>query len=263
MLNHLRLNEPSRCPQSGQPRLQASAPWALAWQASLQQHRVVAVIQAPSPLAGLAMAAAAVSGGIELLEVTLSSDRPFHLIDQLRSRWPHCQVGVGSVLSLQQFQDAVAAGAQFGFSPILQPPVLEQAFRLGIPFMAGALTPNEIWQAWQLGATAVKVFPIQSLGGVTYLKHLRAPLGPIPLIPTGGITLENAAEFVQAGAIALCVGGALFPSSLVQTQNWEAIAQRARRLMACLEPFQIQPLPMASFPGPPVQDGGETIKLGE
>lgn len=193
---------------------------------------MIAVIHAPSPAAGLAMAEAAIAGGIELLEVTLTSDRPYGLIEQLRERWPQAQVGAGTVIGLDAFEKAAAAGAQFCFSPITEAQVIERAFRRGIPFVAGALTPNEIWQAWQLGSTAVKVFPIQAMGGAAYLKNLRTPMGELPLVPTGGITLENTASLLQAGALALCVGGSLFPQAWVQQQNWDAMAERAAAFVA-------------------------------
>ena len=214
--------------------------WGAAWLERLRAERVVAVIQAPTVRAGLAMAGLAVSAGIRLLEVTLTSDRPFFLVEQLRQRWPDCQVGVGTVLSVNQFEEAIAAGAQFGFSPVSDARILELAFRSSIPFMAGALTPNEIWQAWQSGATAVKVFPASALGGPRYLRNLRAPLGQIPLVPTGGLTLENATEFIEAGATAVCLGGALFPRQLVAERQWSAIAQRAAGLMERLRACQSQ-----------------------
>ena len=220
---------------------QANPLWNTVWLKRLRAERVIAVIHAPTVSAGLAMAGLAVSAGVHLLEVTLTSDCPFFLIEQLRQRWPDCQVGVGTVLSVRQFERAVAAGAQFGFSPIFDAQILELAFRSNIPFVAGALTPNEIWQAWQAGASAVKVFPASAMGGPSYLRSLSSPLGQIPLVPTGGLTLDNAAEFLEAGAIAVCLGGALFPRELVIQQNWSAIAQRAIIFMEKIRPLQ-QPL---------------------
>ncbi len=217
-----------RSPHRRSPELlHPAAPWAVAWRERLRQCRIVAVIHAPTTAAGLAMADAAIAGGIELLEVTLTSTQPYWLIEQLRARWPQAQVGAGTVMGLDAFQNAAAAGAQFCFSPVTEALVIERAFRRGIPFVAGALTPNEIWQAWQLGATAVKVFPIQAMGGAAYLKNLCTPMGALPLVPTGGISLDNTASLLQAGAIALCIGGSLFPRAWVEQQNWDAIAERA------------------------------------
>jgi 2-dehydro-3-deoxyphosphogluconate aldolase/(4S)-4-hydroxy-2-oxoglutarate aldolase len=94
----------------------------------------------------------------------------------------------------------------------------------------GALTPTEIVTAWDSGATCVKVFPIEAVGGANYIKSLQGPLGHIPLIPTGGVTLENAKEFIKAGAIAVGLSGDLFPKPLIAAQDWDAIAQRAKTL---------------------------------
>ncbi|EAW46460.1 keto-hydroxyglutarate-aldolase/keto-deoxy-phosphogluconate aldolase, partial [Nodularia spumigena CCY9414] len=93
------------------------------------------------------------------------------------------------------------------------------------------MTPTEIVNAWNQGASCVKVFPVQAVGGVNYIKSLQGPLGEIPLIPTGGVTLENAPEFIQAGAIAVGLSGQLFPERLVREGNWQAIASHANQLM--------------------------------
>jgi 2-dehydro-3-deoxyphosphogluconate aldolase/(4S)-4-hydroxy-2-oxoglutarate aldolase len=92
------------------------------------------------------------------------------------------------------------------------------------------LTPTEIVTAWEAGASCIKVFPIQAVGGASYIKALQGPLGNIPLIPTGGVSLENAQEFLKAGAIAVGLSGELFPKALIATEDWKAIAQRARTL---------------------------------
>jgi 2-dehydro-3-deoxyphosphogluconate aldolase/(4S)-4-hydroxy-2-oxoglutarate aldolase len=100
----------------------------------------------------------------------------------------------------------------------------------GIPIVPGALSPTEIVTAWQAGASCIKVFPIEAVGGANYIKSLQGPLGQIPLIPTGGVTLENAKEFIIAGAVAVGLSGELFPKSLVVAEDWEAVAQRANTL---------------------------------
>ncbi len=177
------------------------------------------------------MAAAAVRGGLRLLEVTWTSDRPLQLLERLRDRWPQCQIGVGTVLSVEQLQASIAAGAQFGFSPVSDLNLIHQAAAVEFPFVAGALTPNEIWQTWQAGASAVKVFPATALGGPSYIRNLQGPLSAIPLIPTGGITVENATAFLAAGAIAVGIAGDLFPPALLAHQDWPAIEQRIAQLV--------------------------------
>jgi 2-dehydro-3-deoxyphosphogluconate aldolase/(4S)-4-hydroxy-2-oxoglutarate aldolase len=109
--------------------------------------------------------------------------------------------------------------------------LIQAAVAQQIPIVAGALSPTEIVMAWQAGATCVKVFPIQSVGGADYIRHICAPLGNIPLIPTGGVTLENARTFLEAGAIAVGLSGQLFPKEAIARSDWQVVTERVRRLM--------------------------------
>ena len=177
------------------------------------------------------MAKAVAAGGMQLIEITWNSDRAPDLISQLRSELPTCRIGTGTLLNLQQLREAIACGAQFLFTPHVDPVLIQAAVDRDIPVIPGALSPTEIVTAWQAGASCVKVFPIQAVGGASYIKSLQGPLGEIPLIPTGGVTLENAPEFIQAGAIAVGLAGDLFPKQLLAAGNWEAIAQKARNLI--------------------------------
>ncbi|WP_159789664.1 bifunctional 4-hydroxy-2-oxoglutarate aldolase/2-dehydro-3-deoxy-phosphogluconate aldolase [Sodalinema gerasimenkoae] len=199
------------------------------WLEELKQKPVIAVIRAPSLALGERMAAATIAGGLSYLEVTWTSDRPTSLIQRLRERFPHCQVGAGTLMSQRDLAEAIAAGAQFLFSPHLDVTLLEQAIAAEIPMIPGALTPTEIIQAWQAGATAVKVFPISAMGGVSYLRSLQVPLGGIPLIPTGGVTWERAPDFLEAGAVAVGVSTGLFPPSDIAAENWQEVEARSRR----------------------------------
>lgn len=184
------------------------------------------------------MAQAAALGGLSLIEITWNSDSlsdssPSHaseLISQLRSELPHCIIGAGTLLTLEQLYEAIEAGAQFLFTPNVNPTLIAAAVKAGVPIVPGALTPTEIVTAWEVGASCVKVFPIQAVGGASYIKALQGPLGHIPLIPTGGVTIENAREFIIAQAIAVGLSGDLFPKALIAAQDWKAIAQRARTL---------------------------------
>jgi 2-dehydro-3-deoxyphosphogluconate aldolase/(4S)-4-hydroxy-2-oxoglutarate aldolase len=176
------------------------------------------------------MAQAMALGGISLIEITWNSDRAPELISQLCIELPHCIIGTGTLLNLEQLHQAIEAGAQFLFTPHVNLTLIAAAVKAGVPIVPGALTPTEIVTAWEAGASCVKVFPIQAVGGASYIKALQGPLGHIPLIPTGGVTLENAQELITAGAIAVGLSGDLFPKSLVAVEDWKAIAQRARRL---------------------------------
>ena len=200
------------------------------WLQQLQRDRLIAVIRSPDWRLGQQMARAAIAGGIHSIEIAWNSDRPAFLIGQLRQEFPSCFIGVGTILETQQLAEAIAAGVQFIFSPHGDRQLIEKAIIAQIPIVPGALTPTEIITAWQAGATCVKVFPIQTVGGANYLKAIQAPLAQIPLIPTGGVTLENAGELIQAGAIAVGLSSQLFPSSLIQTEDWEAITRGAKRL---------------------------------
>ena len=199
--------------------------------AQLQQHRAIAVIRSLDMTVGYHMALAVANGGVHWIEITWNSHRPAELITQLRQALPDCYIGAGTLLTVEQLHQAIASGAQFLFSPHTDPRMIQAAKTAQIPMIPGALSPTEIVTAWQAGATAVKVFPIVSMGGVSYLKSLKAPLGQIPLIPTGGVTIKNAQDFIQAGAVAVGLSGDLFPSNLVTAQNWQGITQRARQLM--------------------------------
>ncbi|MCC5649084.1 bifunctional 4-hydroxy-2-oxoglutarate aldolase/2-dehydro-3-deoxy-phosphogluconate aldolase [Nostoc sp. XA013] len=201
------------------------------WLSQLQKHRAIAVIRAPKIEVGQQMAMAVASGGMQLIEITWNSDGAGELISQLRSELPACTIGTGTLFNVQQLQKAIASGAQFLFTPHVDPEMIRAAQEEDVPIIPGAMTPTEIVTAWSQGASCVKVFPVQAVGGVDYIKSLQGPLGQIPLIPTGGVTLENAKEFLQAGAIAVGLSGELFPKKLVTEENWEAIASGAKKLV--------------------------------
>ena len=205
------------------------------WQQLLVLHRAIAVIRSPRREIGLAMAQAVAAGGIKLIEITWNSDRPETLIAQLREKLPDCKIGAGTILELQQLKEAIACGAEFLFCPHFNRTLIEVAVNnYHIPLVPGALSPTEIVSAWQAGASAVKVFPIQAMGGANYIKSLQGPLGSIPLIPTGGVTLENAREMLTAGAIAVGLSSHLFPKSLIEVEDWQTITERTQTLLASL-----------------------------
>jgi 2-dehydro-3-deoxyphosphogluconate aldolase / (4S)-4-hydroxy-2-oxoglutarate aldolase len=205
------------------------------WLNLLKLHRVIAVIRTESVTTGLAMARAAADGGIRLIEVTWNSDRPATLIESLRAELPHCTIGCGTLLNRDQIKDAIAAGAQYGFMPHVDAALIGYGRDLDWPIHPGALTPTEMMTAWNAGATGVKVFPVAALGGCTYIRSLQGPLSQIPLIPTGGVTLANAKDFLSAGAIAVGLAGDLFPQSAILQQNWSQIAARSQQLVQALD----------------------------
>ncbi|MGF1517216.1 MAG: bifunctional 4-hydroxy-2-oxoglutarate aldolase/2-dehydro-3-deoxy-phosphogluconate aldolase [Nodosilinea sp.] len=202
--------------------------------ALLRQHRAIAVIRAASVESGLAQAQAAAAGGVRLIEVTWDSASPAPLVDKLRHSLPGCTIGVGTALSDSDLKNAAAAGAQFCFCPHTDLSLIQAAQPLQIPIVPGALTPNEIVTAWQAGATAVKIFPVNALGGANYIRSLQGPLSHIPLVPTGGVTVDNAAAMVQAGAIAVGLSTGLFSQADLARENWSHITHLSSQLVNSL-----------------------------
>ena len=205
------------------------------WIELLKKNKAIAVIRCGDLNLAYDMAIAAAAGGINLIEITWNSDRPAHLVSKLQKELSQCTIGAGTILNLQQLQQAVDAGAQFAFAPNFAPRLLDiAANKYQIPFVPGAFSPTEIVKAWQQGATTVKVFPIKSLGGADYIKCLQAPLGQIHLIPTGGITIENAPLMLQAGAIAVGISSNLFPARAIANRDWKSIVMRTKKLLTLL-----------------------------
>lgn len=200
------------------------------WLSTLHTHRVIAVIRAQTVESGLNMALAAAEGGIHLLEITWNSYQPVALLQAIQQAIPHCTVGVGTILKEEDLRIAIATGAQFCFSPHTSLALLNHGRNVHIPTVAGAMTPTEILTAWESGAASVKIFPIKAFGGVTYLQCLQGPLGHIPLIPSGGVTVENATELLAAGATAVGISSGLFTAEHVRHQDWHSIQKQAAHL---------------------------------
>jgi 2-dehydro-3-deoxyphosphogluconate aldolase / (4S)-4-hydroxy-2-oxoglutarate aldolase len=205
------------------------------WLQQLRQQRAIAVIRVTQLETGLQLAQAVVAGGIHCIEIAWNSQQAFELIQRLRATLPQCSIGAGTIRSAKHLEQAIAAGAEFLFMPHTCPDLIQLAIQHKVSVIPGALTPTEIVNAWQAGATCVKVFPIQAVGYAHYVQALKPVLGDIPLIPTGGVTIHTARDFIQAGAIAVGLSGDLFPASLVATQDWDAIYHRTRTLMQSLQ----------------------------
>lgn len=201
------------------------------WLSWLKKYRAIAVIRSSQKQLGKQMAQATAAGGMGLIEITWNSDQAPELIAELRSELPGCLIGTGTLFTIEDVEKAIAAGAQFLFSPHTNPAMIQVAKKAEIPIIPGALSPTEIITAWQAGASCVKVFPISSVGGVDYIRSIKGPMGNIPLIPTGGVNLNNAVAFIQAGAIAVGLAGDLFPPDLIGEKNWVAIAEKTQILL--------------------------------
>ncbi|OUC15509.1 MAG: hypothetical protein B0A82_06070 [Alkalinema sp. CACIAM 70d] len=204
------------------------------WLQLLTQNRAIAVIRTSHYDLGWQMANAVAKGGMRLIEVTWDSDRAPELIARLREAHPDCVIGTGTVLTVEALDKALVAGAQFAFSPFADREMIAFANSKEIPLVPGALTPTEILQAWQAGAKTIKVFPVSALGGANYIQSLQDPLKGIPLIPTGGVTMNNAKSMLKAGAIAVGLSGSLFPKKAIETGDWEIVQMVAHRLVKLL-----------------------------
>ena len=205
------------------------------WLYLLRCYRAIAIIRAPNVETGLSMAKAAASGGFKLIEVAWNNNAdPTQMLMQIQQALPNCVVGVGTVLETADLMEAIAAGAQFCFTPHTDCELIEWAIAQNMPIIAGAMTPTEIVTAWRAGATSVKVFPISAIGNAAHIRSLRGPLPEIPLIPTGGVTSESAPALLAAGAVAVGLSTALFPKEEVVRADWEAIEARSRYLLTLL-----------------------------
>lgn len=172
---------------------------------------------------------AAIAGGLCNIEVTMNSEGAGDLIRLTRDlAGATANVGAGTVTSLEELHHALAAGATFIVTPAVIPEVIRACVERKVPVMPGALTPTEILAAWRLGPTLVKVFPADQLGP-SHIKALKAPFPDIPLMPTGGVTVETLPAFKQAGASAFGVGGSLFDPKQAAAGNWDWFRQQAAR----------------------------------
>ncbi len=205
--------------------------------AYIQRCRFFAVLRAPTADLGLRAALAAHRGGARIIEVTLTVPEACKVIAALRKETPDTLVGAGTVLSADEAARAMEAGAEFVVSPILDPDVVQCCRERGVYVVPGANTPTEIASALRLGVDLVKIFPADLLGGPAYLRALRGPFPHLRALPTGGIDLGNAAEYLNAGAAALGVSTALFPQEALLNGDYARIEGLARRLgLICQRP---------------------------
>lgn len=193
---------------------------------------IVPVVRAHSPDEALMAVAAIKDGGVPVLEITMTVPGALRVIEEVASRYGEdVLVGAGTVLDPETARACIAAGASFVVSPSLNVKTIELCRRYGVVVMPGALTPTEILTAWQAGADVVKVFPCGALGGTKYLRALKAPFPQIELIPTGGISLTNAGEFISAGAWAIGIGSELVDLSAIKANQQERVTNATRELV--------------------------------
>jgi 2-dehydro-3-deoxyphosphogluconate aldolase/(4S)-4-hydroxy-2-oxoglutarate aldolase len=200
--------------------------------AAIEEVGVVAVIRLKDSGRLHAVVDALAEGGVRALEVTMTVPRAIDLIGELAPRLPKgFQLGAGTVLDAETARLAIAAGATFVVGPVLKPEVVTVCHRYDVAAMPGCFTPTEILSAWELGADVVKVFPATALGP-GFFKDLRGPLPQIKMMPTGGVTVENAGEWIKAGAVAVGAGTSLLDAAAIAAGDYRVVADKARLIVS-------------------------------
>ncbi|HEY9582644.1 MAG TPA: bifunctional 4-hydroxy-2-oxoglutarate aldolase/2-dehydro-3-deoxy-phosphogluconate aldolase [Savagea sp.] len=195
----------------------------------LYQSGLIAVVRRPKFEQVFDIAEALVAGGVGALEVTLDTDRALDIIYELKNRYgDEVLVGAGTVLDAPSAKMAIDAQSDFIFSPNYNVEMIQMTNRYGRISIPGVMTPSEAVEAYAAGADILKVFPGGALGA-SFIKDLQGPLAHIPVMPTGGVTVENTAQFIQNGAIAIGVGGSLMNEEAIRTQNYAQLTKIARQ----------------------------------
>lgn len=174
------------------------------------------------------------AGGIRLVEVTMNTPGALQGIELLNEKFPDMVIGAGTVLDGETARSAILSGAKFILTPTLNSSVIEMANRYQIPIIPGVFTPSEVVRACELGASVVKIFPVGSLGP-KYVKELRGPFSHVNMIPVGGVTLDNAREFLEIGSFAIGVGSSLVDKQLIKNKKFDELSKRAEDFVKIIE----------------------------
>lgn len=206
----------------------------------IERERIVAVIRLDDPEKLRAVIDALAAGGVQACEVTMTVPGAIELIARLA--WTvdkEVLLGAGTVLDAETARQAIDAGAQFVVSPVFRRDVIAMCHSRGVPALPGCFTPTEILDAWNAGADIVKVFPSTALGP-TFIKDVLAPLPQVKLMPTGGVSIENAAEWLRAGAVAVGIGSALVDAASVKAGDFASITRRAEQLVTRINEVRLK-----------------------
>lgn len=194
----------------------------------LLSTKIIAIIRLSSSEPIQELAKALYRGGIKAIEITMGTPNALNEIKKL-SQIEGVIPGVGSVVDAKTAQSALEAGAQFVVTPVSKPEVIQMAHRYEKPILSGAMTPSEILQAYEWGADVIKLFPAANFG-LSYFKAVKAPMPQLPIMPTGGVTVENAAQWIASGAVCLGVGSTLVNQKLIAKKDFDGITTIARAL---------------------------------
>lgn len=205
----------------------------------LRAARVVPVIRHDDP--GIAEQACGLlaAEGVSILEITMTVPGAIALIATLRDRFPSACIGAGTVLSADDADAAIGAGAAFLVSPCWSDGTARSALKGGIPYLPGAMTPGEILHHAEAGAAVVKVFPADAAGGPGFLKAVRAVFPHIPLMPTGGVSPETAQAYLDAGAICVGIGGNLLPAKALEAGRTDEARDQIRAALSAIQFSQV------------------------
>ena len=201
--------------------------------ATLREVGIIPIIRAPTADAAVAVVEAILHSGIGVAEITMTVPNALDAMATVAKRFAgKVLLGAGTVTDAETARRAVDAGAEFVVTPCLVPEVIEAAHRADVAVLPGALTPGEIFEAFRLGGDLIKIFPIQSLGGAAYLRALRGPFPHIPLVPTGGVTLDNIDEMFRARAAAVGIGNQMIPTEALARRDYAEVSSLARQFLA-------------------------------
>ncbi len=199
---------------------------------AIEECGVVAIIRIQDAARVPAVARALADGGVRALEVTMTVPGAVEVIQSLSAALSDdILLGAGTVLDSATAEKVIAAGARFVVAPTFSPDTIRACHERDVPVMPGCLTPTEMLRAWEIGADIIKVFPATALGP-GYLKDIRAPLPQLKLMPTGGVTPDNAGEWIRAGAIAVGIGSALTDANAIAAGDYARVEAAARRVIA-------------------------------
>ena len=190
--------------------------------------KIIAIIRLSSSDSVFKLAKALHKGGIRAIEITMGTPNALDEINKL-SQIEGVIPGVGSVIDAKTAHAAIEAGAKFVVTPVSKPEIIRMAHQYNKPILSGAMTPSEILQAYEWGADVVKLFPAANFG-LSYFKALKAPMPHLPIMPTGGVTVENAAEWLENGAVCLGVGSSLINKKLIAEKDFSGITAIARAM---------------------------------
>ena len=203
---------------------------------SMLDAGIVAVVRTSSAESAIKSIEAIYRGGIIVAEVTMTVPGALQALEKIAdSLGDKIILGAGTVLDPETARACMLAGAQFFVTPALKLATIEMAHRYSKPSFPGALTPTEVLTAWEAGADVVKVFPCGNMGGPKYIKALKGPFPHIEMVPTGGVNLETAGEFLKAGACAVAVGGELIDAATIKAGQYEVFEERARQYVAVVK----------------------------